>query len=641
MKKVTLGTASICYDNNTLSLISGGNRAEFVLPTKECPSVRLSSLVNVKTKYSWSAEETNELFNICDKNALELSDVDMFRCDMGGVCAPYIVCALSFKGDKADIKAEFSVYHDIGMFNLRLFAKKSASVIEEDRRANLTRKANYDTVFSMVLPANHYKVHRAELFDNSDYNNTYVRTEDDLAYASGYQVYRGHFMTIESYMDKEALLLVREAPSRFGSQNVRNEGDFIMYSNRYIDVKNCGLPSELGEDYIDCYSVTFGCKGGDNACEDALAEYRKCYRHTSCRNSLGKLFTISNTWGDRGEGKNINEAFMLREVEKAAALGVDAVQVDAGYNTPDYKPHPEKFPQGFDNIMKLCREKGTEFGIWFEPNRENDYEAWEKDADHLIAYYKNDGVTQMKVDAVTLLSRKGEENLRKMFEKFYRETEGNAQINNDITASRRFGFLYHREYANLFVANRYTAFRNYYPHFTLRGLWLLSKYVPLRRLLTEVPNRKLFSRVYRENDPFAPKTYEMDYLCAIAAFSNPLIWMEMYNLDEEDSAALTRFISAWKPHTKALYDADVVPVGSEPDGIEFTGFDARTQNGGYLMLFSGLYGTLNTVGVPGIKDAEILYKSEKLSDDIFKLGENSITVNINEPKSFVFMNYKK
>ena len=115
----------------------------------------------------------------------------------------------------------------------------------------------------------------------------------------------------------------------------------------------------------------------------------------------------------------------------------------------------------------------------------------------------------------------------------------------------------------------------------------------------------------------------------------------MYNLDDEDSAVLTRFISAWKPHTKALYDADVVPVGSEPDGIGFTGFDARTQNGGYLMLFSGLNGTIDTVDVPGIKDAEILYKSEKLSDAKFNLGENSITVNINEPKSFVFMKYKK
>ena len=40
------------------------------------------------------------------------------------------------------------------------------------------------------------------------------------------------------------------------------------------------------------------------------------------------------------------------------------------------------------------------------------------------------------------------------------------------------GYLAAREYGTLFVENRYTDFGNYYPHRTLRNLWMLARYVP-------------------------------------------------------------------------------------------------------------------------------------------------------------------
>jgi len=639
MKKISLGDAYAAVKDNTLTLANKKASAVFSLPTEECRVMSLREMKNVSSKFSWTMLEASELFNIREGNGLTLTDISLTQRDNGGMSERFIVCALTFKGDKADIRAEFSLYPGCALFNLRLFAKKPENEINEDRRG-AARKAGKDSVFTAAIPLKHYKLHRAELFDNSDYNNTYVREETDLVYTSGYQDYRGHYFILDSFLDNEGLIFVREAPSRFGSQNVRNEGDCFLFANKYLEIRNSGYPDDLTDEYMDCYSVTFGCGGGENVKESLLGEYRRCYRHVSSFSPEGRLVTISNTWGDRSGGKNINEAFMLREIEHAARLGVDIVQVDAGYNTKDYRPDPEKFPQGFDNVMKLSREKGTEFGIWFEPTMSDNYDAWEKDADFLIDYYRNDGVTHMKVDAVTLKSRQAEENLRRMFEKFYANTEGKAQINNDITASKRFGFIYNKEYANLFVANRYTAYRSYYPHYTLRGLWLLSRYVPLRRLLTEVPNRKLFSHVYLKDDPFAPKNYEMDYLFAVAAFSNPLIWMEMYNLDNEDSETLASIISAWKPHAEALYNADVIPVGEEPDGIGFSGFDARTPDGGYLLLFCGILGQIRTLDIPEIKDAELLYASKAIKDPEYKLGNNSITVNIT-PKSFVFMKYKK
>ena len=176
---------------------------------------------------------------------------------------------------------------------------------------------------------------------------------------------------------------------------------------------------------------------------------------------------VSNTWGDRGGGKNLCDKFMLDEIEAAAGLGIDAVQIDAGYSLPNWDINPEKFPDGFYPEVRLCAEKGLKYGIWFVPKMDDDYTDWEHDADILIGFYKKYGITLMKVDGVTLKSRLGEENLRKLFEKFYRETGGKAQIHNDITASQRYGVLYHKEYANLFVENRYTAWGNYYPHYIL------------------------------------------------------------------------------------------------------------------------------------------------------------------------------
>ena len=61
-------------------------------------------------------------------------------------------------------------------------------------------------------------------------------------------------------------------------------------------------------------------------------------------------------------------------------------------------------------------------------------------------------------------------------------------LQQDITAEQRMGYLAAREYGTLFVENRYTDFGNYYPHRTLRNLWMLARYVPAQRMLFELLN---------------------------------------------------------------------------------------------------------------------------------------------------------
>ena len=113
---------------------------------------------------------------------------------------------------------------------------------------------------------------------------------------------------------------------------------------------------------------------------------------------------LTNTWGDRSQDSRINQAFIEREIEAAARLGADVVQIDDGWergvtinsaqseqnggvwegfwNTdPDFwQPHSERFPNGLEPLAEKARTSGLEIGLWFAPNSWADFANWEKDA---------------------------------------------------------------------------------------------------------------------------------------------------------------------------------------------------------------------------------------------------------------------
>lgn len=84
------------------------------------------------------------------------------------------------------------------------------------------------------------------------------------------------------------------------------------------------------------------------------------------------------------------EENLYREAERAARIGCEAFVLDAGWyqsphavsgNSPegsskdeswftslgDWKPHPERFPHGFDRFSAFVKEKGMRLGLWLEP----------------------------------------------------------------------------------------------------------------------------------------------------------------------------------------------------------------------------------------------------------------------------------
>jgi hypothetical protein len=314
---------------------------------------------------------------------------------------------------------------------------------------------------------------------------------------------------------------------------------------------------------------------------------------------------LMNTWGDRGQDTRVREKFALEELEAGAKLGITHFQLDDGWqtgrssnsalkggsleniwtNNKYWEPNPEKFPNGLEPIVKKGKELGIEVCIWFNPAKDNSNEYWEKDADVLIDIYKKYGIRTFKIDGVNLPNKLAEVNFRKFLDKVSLETNNNVVFNLDVTAMRRGGYHYLNEYGNIFLENRYTDWTNYYPYTTLRNLWTLSKYVPTQNLQIEFLNKWRNLDKYPANDIFAPKNYSFDYLFAITMFAQPLAWFEGTGLPTE-AFAVSKLIKTYKEHNTKIHSGQIFPIGNEPDGKQWTGFQSiLNEKEGYILVF--------------------------------------------------------
>ena len=125
---------------------------------------------------------------------------------------------------------------------------------------------------------------------------------------------------------------------------------------------------------------------------------------------------------------------------------------------------------------------------------------------------------------------------------------------------------------------------NYYPYQTLRNLWMLSKYVPAERLQIEFLNKWRNPLKYGD-DPFAPGKYSFDYLFALTMPGQPLAWMEASNLPEE-AFSVAPLLEAYKSVSYDFHDGLILPIGEEPSGRSWTGFQSIcSDRSGYVLVF--------------------------------------------------------
>jgi alpha-galactosidase len=140
----------------------------------------------------------------------------------------------------------------------------------------------------------------------------------------------------------------------------------------------------------------------------------------------------------------------------------------------------------------------------------------------------------------------------------------------------------------LFLENRYTDWHRYWPHHTLRNLWMLSKYLPPQRLRIEFLNTARNREKYN-HDPLAPAKYTPDYLFATTMLASPLGWFEVSHLSPQYVEKVAKLVAIWKQHREAIYSGQTLPIGEAPDGTSWTGFIAGDPDGvAYALVFREL-----------------------------------------------------
>lgn len=593
-------------------------------------------------------------------------------------CTPaFLRARVVYSLDGLDIRREFRIYADAPAIAcqtwLRLADGKSApaAVLEArggeenaaDRKnieaqADMAVKSSETILDRMNFPGVHWHARAVEFSDVTDWNDNLVWERNVIAYRKN--SYRGNLLFVRNGVDGNGFFFLKEAPCS-AVQLAYGRGDFTTDFGTFA-VTGIGVePRDLSHEWVRAYGVVTGVFGeGELAALTALRRYQKQIR--APRDGRDEM-VMMNTWGDRSQDTKVNERFCLEELERAARLGISHFQIDDGWQegkspnsalakgsfrniweNPDYwKPAADKYPSGLDPVVERARELGIEVGLWFNPSVQDDFAAWEKDAEALLGLYRRYGIKVFKIDGLTIPTKRAETNLRRLFDRVEEESGGDVLFNLDATASRRGGYHLFNEYGNIFLENRYTDWGNYFPYRTLRNLWQLSRYVPAERIQVEFLNRWRNADKYA-GDPFAPAAYGFDYLLATTMAGQPLAWMESSNLPEE-AFAIAPLVEAYRKVAADFHAGVILPVGEEPSGRSWTGFQSLvSESEGYLLLYREATpsdeGVIDTFLPEGAKISLELILGSGSRSGRQTVGRNgSIQVSLPAQNSFVLYKY--
>jgi alpha-galactosidase len=460
-----------------------------------------------------------------------------------------------------------------------------------------------DTLESLALAPLHLRLTQVTLWDRTDSHNELVHETDWLLHTAEAPLHlSGNLFFVEDVLTRAGLIFLKCAPLPHARPVPSPHDLLVRPGDRQFTLVGHG--TKPGESASGYFWVTLTYQGGSAGRTAALHAYQRQVRPYQ-PNRDGQL--LSNTWGDRNRDGRINAAFLNEEIEAGARLGVDVVQIDDGWQKGRtansvqaggvwegfyaaeedfWAVHPERFPDGLVPLIRRARELGMRFGLWFAPDSADDFARWREDADRLLALHREHGVDFFKIDGVKLRTRRGERNLRAFFDRVLQESGGRVVFDNDVTAETRPGYWGLMDAGPLFVENRYTDWRRYWPHATLRNLWRLAHYIDPVRLRMEWLNLARNVEKYAD-DPLAPAAYRPDYLFATVMFSSPLGWFEVSQLPEAYFAEAAPLIAAWKQHREAIFAGTILPIGDAPDGTSWTGFAsvAPDRRSAYVLLF--------------------------------------------------------
>ncbi|GLX66958.1 hypothetical protein MU1_13020 [Paenibacillus glycanilyticus] len=549
-----------------------------------------------------------------------------------GLAAEHWRISLLMRYGTLDIKLVVRLYPQLPVIRTALlFRKNAAGKVIQSIPASVTAAGGLlldtnnsersmlpdDYVDMLPLRLQHGRWQAAKFRDVTDTNNNLASIETGLLYPNEKLSLRGNVLVINDLLSGDGLTIVKESPTTCGQLN--DCGTDFQFIGRSLFVRGSSVTEadlDLGEHseddvhegFVRAYGSAVGVwSGGDYESMHWLHQYALAQKPIVPERDL---FVMSNTWGDRSKDARICESFILEELDAAARLGVTHLQIDDGWehgitmnsvqasvagggqwgsyyeaDAAFWSVHQGRFPHSLHSVMQRAGEYGIRVGLWFSPDATNYYGQWRQDADTLLGLHTIWGIDYFKLDGIHLRSKRGERNLIAMMDAVTEATGGKVYFNLDATAEVRFGYFSDMPYGGIFLENRYTDWRNYYPHWTLRNLWQLARWMPAQRLQMEALNVERNSQQY-PNDPLAPAACGIAYSLAAALMSNPLLWMELSSLSDSAAAIMGKLIKRYLTYRDELLGGHIVPIGDEPCGTGWTGFQSVVNSStGYVLVF--------------------------------------------------------
>ena len=456
-------------------------------------------------------------------------------------------------------------------------------------------------LLSIYAKGNHWAMNAVEFYDRTDKINTLVKEHKLLSFRYPEKL-PGNLLFATDLLNKNTLIIVKEAPCSF--VQLQYPGYDFKCLNGNISVCGIGIANnEIStKGWVRSYSVALGISGvNELETLSTLRSYQdKIRRVIPERDEM----VMMNTWGDRNQDGSINETFIKNEIDACKKLNITHFQIDDGWQQgrshnsadskgslwdkwgkADWQPDSLKFPNGFNVVNEYAKEKGIKLGLWFHPTNENSYATWERDAQIIIGLYKDYGIRYFKIDGVKLPNKLADTNFRKFLDMVSVASNYSVVFNLDLTADNRGGYNYIYEYGNMFLENRYTDWGNYYPFWTLRNVWMLSKYIPTHKLQVEFLNPERNADKYPKGDVYAPSHIPFDFQFATTMVAQPLAWFEGSNLSDK-SYEIAPLIKQYVAIQAGLHSGQVFPLGDEPSGSSWTGFQSIVDDkSGYILVF--------------------------------------------------------
>jgi len=577
--------------------------------------------------------------------------------------AGYLAVEVQVVLGTVSLKKVYRIYEDSPVIACDIYLKGSTDLLPEAKAFNTADRKNIEFAQDMKsqqateiidqikLDGFHWQTKIVEFFDVTDWNNNLVQEKTIIPYRKA--LHSGNLLTAYNRENNSGFFFLKEAPAS-GVQLTSTGYDFTTEFGHFT-VNGLGLTNKdiKAGGWTKAYGSVIGVySGGELQQLSALRSYQKGIR--KLKPGRDEMLMM-NTWGDRNQDTKINEKFTLLEIERAAELGISHFQIDDGWqvgrspnsalakgsfkniwDNPDYwKADPVKYPNGLAPIVKKGKALGVEICLWFNPSVQDNYADWEKDASALIDLFARYGIRTFKIDGLALPNKQSEINLRKLFDRVLQKTNNQVVFNLDATAGRRAGYFTFNEYGNIFLENRYTDWQNYYPYWTLRNLWQLSKYVPAEKLQIEFLNKWRNAAKYGR-DVFAPVNYSFEYLFATTMAGQPLAWFEATGLPEE-AFKLKDLVKAYRSIQHDFHSGTILPIGDEPSGRSWTGFQSMKGKQGYFIFYrennpdsSSLIKTWLPEGTE-IQCVPVLGKGKPVSAHVGKNGTIEVSLpNIND-----------